>query len=108
MGPVLESLGVWSVQVTGHIELLLTLGVFIFFFLIGLDEIDISSFVQTIRGHYFLAAMLSVLLSLGISMVVTTGAVYDFGINLEPTEALALAGVLVHDQPGHSGQGIGG
>lgn len=94
LGPVLESLGVWSVQVTGHIELLLTLGVFIFFFLIGLDEIDISSFVQTIRGHYFLAAMLSVLLSLGISMVVTTGAVYDFGINLEPTEALALAGVL--------------
>ena len=94
MGPVLESLGVWSVQATGHIELLLTLGVFIFFFLIGLDEIDISSFVQTVRGHYFLAAMLSVLLSLGISMVVTTGAVYDFGINLEPTEALALAGVL--------------
>ena len=94
LGPVLESLGVWHVQATGHIELLLTLGVFIFFFLIGLDEIDISSFVESLRGHYFLAAMLSVLFSLGISMVVTTGAIYDFGIDLELTEALALAGIL--------------
>ena len=94
LGPVLESLGIWHVQATGHIELLLTLGVFIFFFLIGLDEIDISSFVQSLRGHYFLAAMLSVLFSLGISMVVTTGAIYDFGIDLELTEALALAGIL--------------
>ncbi len=94
LGPALQSAGVWHVEVTGHIELLLTLGVFIFFFLIGLDEIDISSFVQSLRGHYFLAAMLSVLFSLGISMVVTTGAVYDFGIDLELTEALALAGIL--------------
>ncbi len=94
LGPTLELFGGWSVEATGHIELLLTLGVFIFFFLIGLDEIDISSFVETLRGHYFLAAMLSVILSLGISMVVTTGVAYDFGINLELTEALALAGVL--------------
>ena len=94
LGPVLNSLGIWHVQATGHIELLLTLGVFIFFFLIGLDEIDISSFVQSLRGHYFLAAMLSVLFSLGISMVVTTGAIYDFGIDLGLTEALALAGIL--------------
>ena len=94
LGPVLASAGVWYVQPTGQIELLLTLGVFIFFFLIGLDEIDISSFMQSLRGHYFLAAMLSVVFSLGISMVVTTGAVYDFGIDLDLTEALALAGIL--------------
>ena len=94
LGPVLDSLGIWHVQATGHIELLLTLGVFIFFFLIGLDEIDISSFVQSLRGHYFLAAMLSVIFSLGVSMLVTTGAVYDFGIDLDLTEALALAGIL--------------
>ena len=94
LGPALQSTGVWHVEVTGHIELLLTLGVFIFFFLIGLDEIDISSFVESLRGHYFLAAMLSVLFSLGISMAVTTGAIYDFGINLDLTEALALAGIL--------------
>ena len=94
LGPVLNSVGVWHVQPTGHIELLLTLGVFIFFFLIGLDEIDISSFVETLRRHYFLAAIVSVVLSLGISMLVTTGTIYDFGINLDFTEALALAGVL--------------
>ena len=94
LGPVLGSFGGWSVQDTGHINLLLTLGVFIFFFLIGLDEIDISSFVATLRGHYFLAALLSVVLSMGISMLVTTGIVYDFGIGLDFTEALALAGIL--------------
>ena len=94
LGPVLNSLGIWHVQATGNIELLLTLGVFIFFFLIGLDEIDISSFVESLRGHYFLAAMLSVLFSLGISMVVTTGVIYDFGIDLDFGEALALAGIL--------------
>ena len=94
LGPALASLGGWHVQATGHIELLLTIGVFIFFFLIGLDEIDISSFIATLRRHYFLAAILSVVLSMGISMVVTTGAIYDFGLNLDFTEALALAGVL--------------
>ena len=94
LGPMLQSLGVWSVHFTSHIELLLTLGVFIFFFLIGLDEIDISSFVATLRGHYFLAAVLSVAFSLGISMLVTTGVIHDFGIDLDFTEALALAGVL--------------
>ena len=94
LGPVLETLVGWSIQPTGHIDLLLTIGVFVFFFLIGLDEIDISSFVATLRGRYFLVAVLSVLLSLGASMLVTTGAVYDFGLNLDFTQGLALAGIL--------------
>ena len=94
LGPALEQSGLWSIHFTSHIELLLTLGVFIFFFLIGLDEIDISSFVATLRGHYFLAAILSVILSLGISLLVTAGVIYDFGLGLGITEAVALAGVL--------------
>ena len=94
LGPALELSGLWSIHFTNHIELLLTLGVFIFFFLIGLDEIDISSFVATLRGHYFLAAILSVILSLGISLLVTAGVIYDFGLGLGITEAVALAGVL--------------
>ena len=94
LGPTLELTGLWYVHFTSHIELLLTLGVFIFFFLIGLDEIDISSFVATLRGHYFLAAILSVILSLGISLLVTAGVIYDFGLGLGITEAVALAGVL--------------
>lgn len=94
LGPVLQLAGGWYVNPTGHMELLLALGVFIFFFLIGIDEIDISSFVQTLRHHYFLAAILSVAFSMGVSMLVTTGAVFNFGIHLDFTESLALAGVL--------------
>ena len=94
LGPVMDLTGVWSIDSTLHIELLLTLGIFIFFFLIGLDEIDISSFMSSLRGHYFLAAVLSVILSLGISMLVTTDVVFDFGLRLAFTEALALAGIL--------------
>ena len=94
LGPVLDAMGLWSVHPTGHIDLLLTLGVFVFFFLIGLDEIDIPSFVASLRGHYFLAAIVSVLFSLGISMLVTTGFVHDFGIGLNFNNALALAGIL--------------
>ena len=94
LGPVLQSLTGWSIQPTGHIDLLLTLGIFIFFFLIGLDEIDISSFVATLRGHYFLAAIISVVFSLGIAALVTTDVLLDTGLGLTFTEAMALAGIL--------------
>ena len=94
VGPVLHALVGWSIQPTGHIDLLLTLGIFIFFFLIGLDEIDISSFVATLRGHYFLAAIVSVLFSLGVSVLVTSGTVLDLGLGLTFQESLALAGIL--------------
>ncbi len=94
LGPTLQSLTGWSIHPTGHIDLLLTLGIFIFFFLIGLDEIDMSSFVATLRGHYFVAALVSVAFSLSVSLVVTLGVLYDFGLGLAPTDALALAGVL--------------
>ena len=94
LGPILQELTGWSVQPTGHIDLLLTLGIFVFFFLIGLDEIDISSFVATLRGHYFLAAIVSVLFSLGVSVLITSGTVVDLGFTLTFAEALALAGIL--------------
>ncbi len=94
LGPGLQAVTGWSIEPTGHIDLLLTLGIFIFFFLIGLDEIDISSFVATLRGHYFAAAIISVLFSLGVSLAVTSGRVVDLGIELTFTEALALAGIL--------------
>ncbi len=94
LGPVLNLTGIWSIESSGHLELLLTLGVFIFFFLIGLDEIDISSFMSTLRGHYFVAAILSVIFSMSIAMLVTTDLVFDFGLSLNFTEAIALAGVL--------------
>ena len=94
LGPVLGVLGVWHIEATGHIDLLLTLGVFIFFFLIGLDEIDISSFISSIKGRYFLAAVLSVAISMGVSLLVTSDLAVDFGLGLSFAHALALAGVL--------------
>ena len=94
LGPVLRLTGVWWIESSLHLELLLTLGVFLFFFLIGIDEVDISSFMSSIRGRYFIAAILSVIISLGISLLVTTEAIFDFGLRLSFMESLALAGVL--------------
>ena len=38
-----------------EIEIVLSLGIFIFFFLIGLEELDISGFLSAIRGRLFIA-----------------------------------------------------
>ena len=90
LGPVL---GV--VVPTDEIELFLSIGIFVLFFLIGLDEIDLPGFVATIRGRYFVAAVLSVVVSLLAAMVVTSDLLgVDFALGLEFTEALALAGIL--------------
>ena len=83
------------VEITDHIKLFLDIGVFIFFFLIGLDEIDIPGFMSTIRGRYFLAATMSVLISIIVSLVVTSDLLgLDFSLNLEFNQALSLAGIL--------------
>lgn len=83
------------VEVTDQIKLFLDIGVFIFFFLIGLDEIDIPGFMSTLRGRYFVAATVAVLISILASLVVTYNlGGYDFGLGLDFNEALALAGIL--------------
>lgn len=90
LGPVL---GV--VHPTGEIELFLSIGIFVLFFLIGLDEIDLPGFIATIRGRYFVAAVLSVAISLVAALTVTSDLLgVDFALGLEFTEALALAGIL--------------
>ena len=87
--------------VTGIVELpsekhlFFEIGVFILFFLIGLDEIDLRGFLSTIRGRYFVAAVMSVLISLMAALVVTSDLFHlDFALGLHFTEALALAGIL--------------
>ncbi len=95
------------VEITEHIEIFLNIGVFIFFFLIGLDEIDIPGFMSTIRGRYFVAAAVSVIISILVSLVVTAdllGLGIELGLStesgepefvkLEFTKALSLAGIL--------------
>lgn len=46
------------VEPTSKLQVFLGIGVFILFFLVGLDEIDIPGFVATIRGRFFYAAIL--------------------------------------------------
>ena len=90
LGPVLG-----IVQPSPEIQLFLGLGIFVLFFLVGLDEIDIQGFVATIRGRYFVAAVLSVIISLAAAMLVTSDlAGLPFALGLHFTEALALAGIL--------------
>ena len=82
------------VQPTVELQFVLSIGVFIFFFLIGLDEIDIGSFVAVIRGRFFVAATTSVVISLGAALTVTSDLIYDFGLGLNFAQAVALAGTL--------------
>ncbi len=95
------------VEITEYIEIFLSIGVFIFFFLIGLDEIDIPGFMSTIRGRYFVAATVSVIISILVSLVVTAdllGLGFNLGVStesgetefikLEFSKALSLAGIL--------------
>ena len=83
------------VDITDHIKLFLDIGVFIFFFLIGLDEIDIPGFMSTIRGRYFVAATMSVVISIVASLVVTSDILgLDFALGLDFNHALTLAGIL--------------
>ena len=92
LGPVT---GLIDVNETEQIKIFLDIGVFIFFFLIGLDEIDIPGFMSTIRGRYFLAATVAVVISILASLVVTSDLTgMDFALGLEFNKALALAGIL--------------
>ena len=82
------------VDPTVELQIVLSIGVFIFFFLIGLDEIDITSFVAVIRGRFFVGATISVVISLVAALAVTSDIVVDFGLGLSFPHALALAGTL--------------
>jgi len=84
LGP---ALGV--VEPSEELKLFFGVGVIFLFFLLGVDEIDISGFVATLRGRFFLAAMIAFLTPLAASFAVTR-YVMDF----PTTNALALSGVL--------------
>ena len=83
------------VKPTSEIQLFLSIGVFVLFFLIGLDEIDLPGFMATIRGRYFVAGSLSVVISVLISLLVTSDFIdSDFTLGLEFSKAICLAGIL--------------
>ena len=76
------------------VDLILSIGIFMFFFLIGLEELDITGFAAAIRGRIFFTAVLAVTLSMLASLAVTTDVFFDLGLGLSVTDALGLAGVL--------------
>ena len=82
------------IDTTSGLELILGLGIFVFFFLIGLEELDIRGFFAAIRGRLFLASLLSVTISLLVSLAVTSDFLFDLHLDFSFTQALALAGVL--------------
>ena len=83
------------VEPNHDLNLFLEIGIFVLFFIIGLDEIDVPGFVATMRGRYFVAAVISVLISLVAALVVTSDIFgVDLGLGLAFNEALALAGIL--------------
>ncbi len=92
--------GVILGPITGLIEtgtetdIILGIGIFVFFFLIGLEELDIKGFISAIRGRLFIAATLSVIISMLVSLAVTTDYFIDLELNLNFTQALGLASVL--------------
>ena len=89
LGPVLG-----FVDLSDHIYVLLGLGIFLYFFLIGLDEIDVSGFMAAIRGRFFVAALISVIIPLLASLVITLDLFHDFELGLDFDGSLAIAGVL--------------
>ena len=82
------------VKISPGLEVFLGIGIFVFFFLIGLEELDIRGFFAAIRGRLFLASVLSVTISLLVSLAVTSDHLFDLHLGLDFTEALGLAGVL--------------
>ena len=76
------------VETGSEVEIILGIGIFIFFFLIGLEELDIRGLLAAIRGRLFLASALSVTISLLVSLAVTTDIFFDLGLNLDFTQAL--------------------
>ena len=90
LGPLLG-----IVESNDELEVFLSIGIFVLFFIVGLDEIDVPGFVATMRGRYFVAAMVSVVLSLMAALVVTSDLFgLSFSLGLEFKSGLALAGIL--------------
>ena len=66
LGPVFD-----LVETSPELSLFLGVGVVFLFFLIGIDELDIAGFVETLRGRFFLAAAVALLIPWALSFPVT-------------------------------------
>jgi Kef-type K+ transport system membrane component KefB len=84
LGPVLG-----LVEATDEMKLFFGMGVVFLFFLIGVEEMDVSGLAATLRGRFFLAGTLAFLVSFGFAMAVT------YYVLDQPTaNAIAISGIL--------------
>ena len=84
LGPVFD-----LVETSPELSLFLGVGVVFLFFLIGIDELDIAGFVETLRGRFFLAAAVALLIPWALSFPVTY-----YLLDLSFASAIALSGVI--------------
>jgi Kef-type K+ transport system membrane component KefB len=84
LGPVLG----W-VEATEQLRLFFGIGVVFLFFLIGVEEMDVSGLAATIRGRFFLAGTVAFLVSFGFAFAVMRGVLEQPMVN-----SLAISGIL--------------
>ena len=84
LGPALG-----RIEPTNELRLFFGIGVLLMFFLIGIDELDVSGLVSTIRGRFFLAGFIAFVIPLGISF-----SVMFFVVKQPLANSIALAGIL--------------
>jgi Kef-type K+ transport system membrane component KefB len=71
------------VEATDELKLFFGIGVVFLFFLIGVEEMDVSGMAATIRGRFFLAGILAFLVSFGFAIAVMLIVLEDSG-SLQP------------------------
>ena len=94
-GPLTGMIQLTDPHLRDELDLFLNIGVFLFFFLVGVNEIDLPSLKATVRGPFFLAAAISVFVSMVAALVATSdlfGA--GFSLGLAFTDAVAVSGIL--------------
>ena len=81
-------LGIWF-EPGEEAKLFFEVGVLFLFFLIGIDEIDISGFVDTLRGRFFVAALVSFAVPFAANL-----AVFLYLLDLSAPNAVTLASLM--------------
>ena len=84
LGP---ALGV--IEMSADLEIFFGIGVIFMFFLIGVDEMDVSGLLATLQGRFFVAGLIGFMVPFGLGMVVTLEVLDE-----PPARAIALAGIL--------------
>ncbi len=84
LGPILG-----LVEATDELRLFFGIGVIFLFFLIGVEEMDVSGMVATLRGRFFLAGTLAFLVSFSFSL-----SVMLFVLEQPVANAIAVSGIL--------------